>query len=109
MIGWILGGIVAACAVAGMLLSESGDSSRSYRSNSMGDGFATMFKSLFAVLLLVLIWGGGFAEFVGCVCIVLKLLSVEPVASWTWLEAFLPILGGIVAQFIGVLIAGALD
>lgn len=108
MTGWIIGAVVAAFVVAGLLLSESGGST-SYRRRGAGDGLMAVFGVLLGLLLLVMIWGGGIAEFVGCVCIVLKLLAVEPVASWTWMQAFLPLVGGFVVQFVGLVISAAIS
>jgi hypothetical protein len=108
MTGWIVGAIVAAFVVAGLLLSESGGST-SYHRRGAGDRLMAVFGVLLAVVLIAMVWGGGIAEFVGCVCIVLKLLAVEPVASWTWLEVFLPLIGGVVVQYVGTIVAAAVS
>lgn len=106
MIGWIIGAVVAAFVVTGMLLSESGGSSN-YRRSGVGDVTRSAMGALLMVVVLVLLWGGWIADFEGCVCIVLKVLSVEPVGSWTWFEAFLPLIGGVVAQITGYILAEA--
>lgn len=106
MAGWIIGAVVAAFVVAGLLLSESDGSGKK---GSAVDGVASIFGVLLAIAVLALVWGGGVAWFVGCVCLVLKLLGVEPVASWTWFQAFLPLVGGFVAQITGLVVREALD
>ena len=106
MMLYIIGAVFATLVVAGFLLSQPDTLSGSYRSRNR---LAEVFVLTFAVLAVALIWCGGIAYFIGGVCVVLKLLGVEPVASWTWLEAFLPFIAGVVAQVTGYLITEAFD
>lgn len=109
MTAYVIGAVVATLLVAAFLLRDSDTSSGRLGYRRSGDGLMAVFETLFILLILLLIWGGGIAEFVGCVCIVLKLLTVEPVASWSWFEACLPLIGGVVAQLAGLIIREALD
>lgn len=102
MIGAIIAAVVAVFVVVGFLMADW-DGPR-----SSGKVTQYTFASFILIVLIALLWGGGIASFVGCVCVVLKLLGVEPVNSWTWFQAFLPLIGGIVAEFIGLMIKEAL-
>lgn len=107
MIPYIIGAVVLTIAVAAFLLSsnDANDNFNSF-SSRRGGGRATdllkgFFGILLSILLLVLLWGGGISCFVGVVCIILKIIEVEPVNTWTWGLTLSPILGGITAYMIG--------
>ena len=108
MTGYIIGAVVATLLLAAFLLRDSDPRSRRYSGGGFASVFSTMFEVTLAVVLFLMIWGGGVMELAGCVCILLKLLAVEPVVGWTWLQALLPLIGGVVVQCSGLLIASAI-
>lgn len=101
---YIIGCAVAAISVAAYLLSE-GDTVSSYGQRRTA---SNMFLLLFALLSLALTVGGRIACFIGCVCMALKFLGVDPVAGWTWMQTLMPFIGGLVAIVLGIIITEGL-
>jgi len=98
MLLYILGAVVAVVIVVSALLQDNGGLGRS-RSASSGAwlGAFLLFVALFSV-------AGNLSWFAGVVILILKLVEVAPVASWTWFEAAIPFLAGFAASFVAQLI-----
>ena len=99
MIPYIILAIILTIVVAAFLLSQDGGLS----------GASGAIITFFALAGLVLVWGGGIAEFIGLVCIVLKILAVDPVNGWTWMQALAPLTLGVLGQVVGIILVQALE
>lgn len=83
---YIIGAIILAVILAGFLLAKDGGA----------DGVGAMGASI-AILAAIVVIAASLADIVGLIFIVLKVIGVEPVASWTWLQVLFPLIAGLVA------------